>query len=68
MQSEYFDVLINNFSKQAVLTGKKFKSGKSFEDAKERIKEDDFIRPFSSYFDEFSVQELEYLTSVFEMI
>lgn len=65
MQPAYLDVLIDGFAKTAAAMGKKIKSGQALSSAKEQIRSDEFIRKFASYFDELSIEEMNYIADSF---
>ena len=65
MQNEQLDVIIDGFAKQADLTGKKFKSGEALTSTRKRIKDDDFITQFAPSLDEFSIEEINSLSKIF---
>ncbi len=65
MQPEQLDTMVEVFSKQAALLGKKFKSPEGLDVAKKTVRSDEFIKQFAPSFDELSIEELNSLASFF---
>ena len=66
MQPLQLDTIISSFSTQAIALGKKLKSDQALISAKEHIRSDDFIKRFSSAFEQLSMEEIEYLINFFK--
>jgi hypothetical protein len=66
MQPLQIDTIISTFFTQAIVLGKKLKNEEALISAKEHIRSDDFIKQFSSSFEQLSIEEIEYLTSFFQ--
>jgi len=65
MQPDNLDILIDGFAKIAAVMDKKIKSGQALTSAKERIRSNEFIEKFASYFDELSITEMNYIADSF---